>query len=166
MFTKPKNILPEKEHGFTLIELIVVIIIVGILAAVGISQYSKTVERSRCVEVRTIFGQMRKSIYEFYWTNGSLSGMTLADLNVGTSADQIPSACRSTHYFIYGFQNLASTTVQMYSARCLSGGKPPQGSAVPDGNGCRCNLWITPSNPSDDRVDDWGNLMCNGCPRP
>jgi len=33
MFIKPKNIVSEKEHGFTLVELIIVIIIVGILAA-------------------------------------------------------------------------------------------------------------------------------------
>ncbi len=43
MFANFKNIVSEKEHGFTLIEIIIVIIIVGILAAVGMTQYGNTV---------------------------------------------------------------------------------------------------------------------------
>ncbi|MBU0547795.1 MAG: prepilin-type N-terminal cleavage/methylation domain-containing protein, partial [Candidatus Omnitrophica bacterium] len=35
------------RKGFTLIELIVVIIIVGILASVGMTQYTKVVEKGR-----------------------------------------------------------------------------------------------------------------------
>ena len=119
------------SRSFTLIELIVVIIIVGILAAVGISQYSKTVEKSRGAEARMILGQIRKIAYEYYLQNGTITGITNADINVGTDPDQIPGSennnCRSTHYFRYGISSYASNpTFVAYAGRCSSGGKPPQ----------------------------------------
>ena len=47
------------RKGFTLIELIVVIIIVGILASVGMTQYTKVVEKGRAAEARLILGSLR-----------------------------------------------------------------------------------------------------------
>jgi prepilin-type N-terminal cleavage/methylation domain-containing protein len=126
-FTNFKNILSEKEHGFTLIELIVVIIIVGILAAVGLTQYSKVVEKGRSAEAKIILGHMRTLAYQYYLENGTLSPITSADLNIGTSSDQIPSSCRSTHYFWYNLRSdLTSGSSYAFEAwRCMSGGKSP-----------------------------------------
>ncbi len=119
------------KKAFTLIELIVVIIIVGILAAVGISQYSKMVEKGRGAEARMILGQIRKLAYEYYLQNGTITGMANSDINVGTASNQIPgpndSDCRSTYYFRYGISGYASNpTFVAYAGRCPSGGKPPQ----------------------------------------
>ncbi len=126
-FTNLKNIVSEKEHGFTLIELIVVIIIVGILAAMGITQYSKTVERGRGVELRTNIGAIRQFAYNFYLENGTCFGMTTSDVNIGSASDQIPSACSPSHYFYYSLTVRSPTLVFMAAYRCTSGGKSPQG---------------------------------------
>ena len=52
------------KKAFTLIEIIIVIIIVGILAALGISQYSIIVERGRITEAKTRLGTMRQLAQE------------------------------------------------------------------------------------------------------
>jgi len=130
-FATFRKIIPEKEHGFTLIELIVVIIIVGILATVGISQYSRMVEKGRTAEAKMIIGVIRKFVYEYYLTNGTLTGITYADLNIGAGSDQVPQYpnCRTTHYFSF-YSNLASPTIDIQALRCTSGGKTPQYSTA------------------------------------
>ncbi len=52
--------------GFTLLELIIVIIIVGILASIGGPMYFKTIERARMVEGRIILGMIRMAQLRYY----------------------------------------------------------------------------------------------------
>jgi len=117
MFTSPKNILPEKEHGFTLIEIIIVIIIVGILAAVGISQYSNLVEKGRIAEAKTRIGVMRQLAYQYYLENGTVAGLTNSDVGVDNT-------CSSTDYYRYSVW-LSTPRLWLGSERCTSGGKTP-----------------------------------------
>ncbi|MDD5692492.1 MAG: prepilin-type N-terminal cleavage/methylation domain-containing protein [Candidatus Omnitrophica bacterium] len=114
------------KRGFTLIELIVVIIVVGILAAIGLDQYEKAFERGRTVEAKTNLGVLRQLAVAYRLENGTIDGITNADLNIGTAADQIPSACRNTHYFYYTTAGeVADPVINLYAMRCTSGGKSP-----------------------------------------
>ena len=117
----------SSAKSFTLIELIVVIIIVGILAAVGMTQYRKVVERGRGAEARMILGQISKLAYEYYLVNGTITGITNADVNIGTTPVQIPYSCRSTHYFYYRVQATSPTLASAVAWRCTTNGKEPQG---------------------------------------
>ncbi|MDD4893896.1 MAG: prepilin-type N-terminal cleavage/methylation domain-containing protein [Candidatus Omnitrophica bacterium] len=126
MFTNLKNIVAEKEHGFTLLELIVVIIIIGILATVGLTQYTKQVERSRFAEGKANVGIMRQLAYEYYLKNGTLSTITSADVGIVTGSTILPPGCVSTHYFYYAVAWSTDTTVSLVAVRCTSGGKSPQ----------------------------------------
>ncbi len=128
-----KGFIPPSKSSiksFTLIELIVVIIIVGILAAVGLTQYSKTVEKGRGAEARMIIGQIRTLAYQYRLEKGTLTGMTVADVNIGTGEDQIPSVCRSSHYFRYTITigPPPDPALYIYAYRCNGGGKSPQGT--------------------------------------
>lgn len=46
------------KKGFTLLELIIVIIIIGILATLGLTQYARMVERGRGAEARQLLGNI------------------------------------------------------------------------------------------------------------
>ena len=113
------------QKGFTLLELIVVIIIIGILATLGFTQYTKTVEKMRMAEARGILGFIRKNIIGYQLQNGTISGMTEGYLGIGTSSDQIPSTCNSNYYFSYSVA-VAAPQAWLYAFRCTAGGKPPQ----------------------------------------
>jgi len=76
---KKNPLTPQPKYrlrSFTLIELIIVIIIVGILATLGISQYARMVEKTRSTEAKMIFGDVRKLAYQYRLENGTIAGMT------------------------------------------------------------------------------------------
>ncbi len=127
------------KKGFTLLELIVVLVIIGILATLGLTQYARMVENMRGAEAREILGEMRKLAAAYRLANGTVNGMPNDALNIGTAADQIPpsaDACRSSHYFRYANANPnLDPLVPLYAYRCTSGGKSPQG---PVGTFCAC----------------------------
>ncbi len=52
--------------GFTLLELVVVVIIIGILAALAIPQYMVTTERARAAEGLLILDAVRQSQFRYY----------------------------------------------------------------------------------------------------
>ncbi len=118
-FTNLKDILSKKKHGFTLIELIVVIIIVGILAAVGMTQYTLIVEKARTAEAKVRIGAMRQLAYQYYLENGSLYFMQNSHLGVDNT-------CTSSDFFKY--ERCFFGYVELVAWRCTSGGKTPNAS--------------------------------------
>lgn len=113
------------KKGFTLLELIVVIIIIGILATLGVTQYTKVIEKGRTAEAKMILGQIRTAQEARKLEYGSYTTDT-TNLAVG-DANFPWDTCKTTHYFKY---TVGSTTAT--ATRCTTGerGKTPDFSGT------------------------------------
>jgi type IV pilus assembly protein PilA len=67
-----RNMKKTNQKGFTLIELMIVIAIVGILAAVALPAYQDYTIRARISEPLALLGEAKTSMTEFYIANGTL----------------------------------------------------------------------------------------------
>jgi general secretion pathway protein G len=59
-----------KEHGFTLVELLIVVIILAILAAIVIPQFSSSTEDAKLSSLQTTLSSMRGAVELYYQQHG------------------------------------------------------------------------------------------------
>jgi type IV pilus assembly protein PilA len=80
------------QKGFTLIELMIVIAIVGILAAVALPAYQDYTIRAKLSEPLALMGEAKTSIAEYFIANGQMpAGNTEAGLRTDIDTDIVAS---------------------------------------------------------------------------
>jgi len=66
-----KETMRIRQKGFTLIELMIVIVIISVLAAIAMPQYNKYVARTQVAEAFALLGQVKQALTLYYQENGA-----------------------------------------------------------------------------------------------
>ena len=74
------------QQGFTLIELMIVVAIIGILAALAVPAYQDYTIRSKVSEAASLASAARTAVDVYYSENGTLPGTTVTNTSLGLSA--------------------------------------------------------------------------------
>lgn len=106
-----------KKRGFTLIEMMIVVIVAGILAAIAIPTYQRYVIESRRAEAQAFMSEL--ALRQERWRANNASYGTTA--NIAADVDTL-------NFYSFDVQNVSGTT---YTVRGL-----PQGAQATSDAGC------------------------------
>ena len=140
--------LRKKSPGFTLIELMIVVVIISVLAAMAIPRFMRTTTRTKQREAQTILKQIYsmqrayKQEYSSYWDPGGIAAYGSVDAGVGVNGRrgfaelkiELISTARYTYTINAGINNFTATAT----------------SGILDEDGA-LDIWT---------IDDKGNLVC------
>lgn len=150
---------PARDGGFTLIEMMIVLVILAILAAIAIPSYSNFVMRGRLMDAHAKLGDLRGQMERYFLDNrtyqdttGTLCGIDDAAINMtatynadgGRSFDIACVAATPTTYTLTATGRAArgvggfTFTVDQANARATT--------AVPSGWTTSGNCWVVRNN--------------------
>ena len=116
----------KKNSGFSLVELMIVIVIIGVLAAVAVPIYSNNVMKAKMSEADASLGSIRTQLRLYYGENGEYPTLTAGSYVIdgnGTSGTQwhdIQEGELTGKYFTDSSYTIESSTTA-YTVTCAAG---------------------------------------------
>ncbi|MCG2711172.1 MAG: prepilin-type N-terminal cleavage/methylation domain-containing protein [Candidatus Omnitrophica bacterium] len=77
----------RKSAGFTLIEIVIILVIIGALATIAIPSYMRSLERGRCTFAINTLKAMRSAALVYFRENQAYTGMTLDNMETLVGAN-------------------------------------------------------------------------------
>ena len=114
--------LRKNQGGFTLVELMIVVIIVGILAAVAIPMYQGATERAKASEAVAALGTIRGAMRVYYAEHGTYVNASFTDgcqVTNGSVLDVSDTDLLGRYFSTECYTFDGAPTAAAYSIECL-----------------------------------------------
>lgn len=119
----------KANRGFTLVELLVVIVILGVLFAIALPSYNSYVGKARRSDAKSALLSVSQAMEKFYTENSTYNNASL-----GTASTDIAKATSNDGYYTIGFDNApTSATVCGATATTSSSASAYRLCATPTG---------------------------------
>ncbi len=115
---------PSYKPGFSLVELMIVIVIVGILAAVGVPIYNGNVKKAKQSEADATLGMIRTQLRVYYAENASYPANAVsgtADAVTDVSSLSFASGDLTGKYFAAASYTYLQETATTFTLTCAAG---------------------------------------------
>ena len=126
------------QEGFTLVELLTVVAVIGVLAAVALPAYQNYADRSKISEILTFASTAKNNITDYYMSEGNMpANAARANVNTDVSQSEYISA------IAYVANTTTATVVFTLTNMTAAGDIAMVGTAAGSGVEWQCNTPAT-----------------------